>query len=561
MFDFMFDAISTFHAFGFMFGGLIMIAIGGGLLAWWVSWRVRSVRVRGRIVGVKSTGERRTDEEWYEDYQDSAAVEADQKDFDELKADFVADFKKNPVKTSFMSVMMVVLAMVPFLFFGIGAWFAYDFLSIKAGGYKTTGTVSSYETTYDSDSGTMYYPVVSFKDNQGRGHSVKDRLGTGSEPYSRGEKVQVYYDPNDPERFVIDSFWRYMGFAFAFMGISSVFLVVMFLALFNILSDKELKGKPAQKRREIAKIKHNHYINQHYTPIYEFRGPGGEMIRAEGYDDATNWLADKLPGREVPLMVIRNKKTGEVNVKKPGKMLLVIGLIFLLPGMFLMKIAFSQLSWSLGSMAVVLGGIGFIAFKLRTALKDKADVIKEIKDDFKNFDLAEIRKIEVKKSPRAGYEMTPPEIRERLRALDRNTLIGVPFVLLFGIGIMVGGYALFKDMNNLSGKAMIAQGEVVDLRSRSDSDGGYTYYPVVEYHTISGETARFEGKTGSNPPMHKVGNRVMVLYDPERPSKAIIDHGIMNWLPSLGLMLLGALMVFHSLKWLVGIMGRARRVL
>ncbi len=555
MFDFFFDAFTTFHAVAFLFGAFLFLAIGGGLIAWWVSWRVRSIRVKGRIVAVKETGTRRSDAEWAEQYSQEAAA---QKEEIESRPGFfegmLPDFKKNPFKTAGAYLLVLVFVCMPFGFFGIGAWFAYDYINLTTTGYEVKAKVVDYETTYDSESGTMYYPVVLFEDHRGRSHRLKDKLGTGSRSFSTGSEVDVFYDPDDPAHFTIRSFWRYMGFAFAFMGISSIFIIIMGLAVFGKF-DSGGPRDPEARRRAIAKLKRKHYANQYYTPVYQFNGPNGQVIRAEGHDDTDNWLVNKLPGTQVKLMVVPGKD-GTFKVKRPGKILLIFGLIFAASGLFVLNFSLSQLSWSFGSFAAILGMLGFAGYKMRGLLALRHD------KDFRSFLDAKkgIKDIKIETAPQTGgYEMTPQEIRERLKVVDRQAVLAVPVLIIFGIGLMFGGYALFKDMNNLSGIAMVAQGEIVGSNSRSSSEGGYTYYPVVAFKALDGRKYTFEGKTGSSPPMFDVGDKVMVLYDPDRPEKAIIDHGWLNWLPSLGLMLLGALMVFWALRLSTGAIARSRR--
>jgi hypothetical protein len=42
------------------------------------------------------------------------------------------------------------------------------------------------------------------------------------------------------------------------------------------------------------------------------------------------------------------------------------------------------------------------------------------------------------------------------------------------------------------------------------TDGDSVYRPVVEYAAPSGQTVRFTGSVGSNPPSHQVGELVNV---------------------------------------------------
>jgi len=63
-------------------------------------------------------------------------------------------------------------------------------------------------------------------------------------------------------------------------------------------------------------------------------------------------------------------------------------------------------------------------------------------------------------------------------------------------------------------------GTVVDLVYETSSDHGSAYYPVVRFASPSGDSVTIRSRTGSNPPSHRVGDRIEVLYDPANPAHA-----------------------------------------
>lgn len=85
----------------------------------------------------------------------------------------------------------------------------------------------------------------------------------------------------------------------------------------------------------------------------------------------------------------------------------------------------------------------------------------------------------------------------------------MPVTILTGLGLMAGAYFLYKDMNDLLRRALPAQGQVIQIVGRPDSDG-VMYYP--------------------------------------------------DWLPALGLGLAGLWLTLWSFKVLTGIVYRARRI-
>jgi translation initiation factor IF-1 len=95
------------------------------------------------------------------------------------------------------------------------------------------------------------------------------------------------------------------------------------------------------------------------------------------------------------------------------------------------------------------------------------------------------------------------------------------FSLLGGVFLAIGlfqvvGAAAFKS------KAESAEGVVVEIERRSDSDGS-SYYPIVRFTPKNGEEIEFTGGIGSSPPSFKTGQKVKVLYDPRNPESARID--------------------------------------
>jgi len=551
MIDFLFDGFKAYNMIGFFIGGLIMALIGGLIAGDWIYWRMKSTKVKGRIVAIRSSGVRRDDAAWEKEYK-GINPDADPEGLENFAEHFVEDFKKNPKKAIGRNFLMLIFVFVPVLFFGFGAYTAYDFLALKASGVQTTAVVSKIES-YDSDDGTMYTVFVRFDDSEGIEREVRDRLSTGGKAsYKEDERLTVYYDRDNPEHMIIDDFWHYMVFALMFMGISSIFIIVFFGGLFFKLAD----GGDVTKghNRKVGKIKRQHYSNQHYTAIYEYRDADGQMVQAEGRT-ATNWLADKVPGATMTLM-IRPDRPDEAET--PGIMMPVFGLVFLLPGLFLIGMAVSQMEFNPATILLLLAGAGFTGWKIKGTIIPKEQ--RESKEEFAAR-RAEKRKLKKEKKKKDGYIMTAAEIRERMVFLDRQALITVPIVMLFSILIIAGGFHLLNQMQGFSERGVRVDGEVAGIDSRRSSDGDTMYYAVVSFTTAEGQKVRFDDKAGGSSPLYRAGDRVKVLYDGTDPTEAIIDRGMFNWVLPYGLIGLGMLMAWWSLRTLAGINQRARRVL
>jgi hypothetical protein len=91
-------------------------------------------------------------------------------------------------------------------------------------------------------------------------------------------------------------------------------------------------------------------------------------------------------------------------------------------------------------------------------------------------------------------------------------------------------------------------GVVVDTVSRPHRDsetGAVTFYiyPLVEYTTVGGTVLRVELPEGSTSPVYKVGDEVIILYNPANPRDARIDStssGLMMWITPGVTFLVGA---------------------
>jgi uncharacterized protein DUF3592 len=104
--------------------------------------------------------------------------------------------------------------------------------------------------------------------------------------------------------------------------------------------------------------------------------------------------------------------------------------------------------------------------------------------------------------------------------------LAIPFFLLAGVGLVLLGGHLRKQTESFLERAVPAAGVVVDMVANHSGDTT-TYAPVVVFEH-DGQTYRFKDSVGSNPPSHRMGEAVRVLYDPARPGDARIDRGRWN---------------------------------
>ena len=110
---------------------------------------------------------------------------------------------------------------------------------------ETIGTVVDIivETHYDSEDGFehTYYPVIEYKVGD-RTITKKSNIGQGSSKYTVGQQIEICYNPNDVEEFIIkgDTSSDLMGKLFIALG--SVAVAVAFFASFKKLADSPKSG-------------------------------------------------------------------------------------------------------------------------------------------------------------------------------------------------------------------------------------------------------------------------------------------------------------------------------
>ncbi len=123
-------------------------------------------------------------------------------------------------------------------------------------------------------------------------------------------------------------------------------------------------------------------------------------------------------------------------------------------------------------------------------------------------------------------------------------LIGVIFALLGVVQLLVGGIIFYFDFS-FKQSAQKTQGTVVEIVSHSGSKSGTQYYPVIEFRNETGQRYTFESDWGSSGPEHRIGDPVMVIYDPKDPSDAKLDGW--NELILIGSIFGGIGLVFGSI--------------
>ena len=144
----------------------------------------------------------------------------------------------------------------------------------------------------------------------------------------------------------------------------------------------------------------------------------------------------------------------------------------------------------------------------------------------------------------------------RLNSLWPGLLI---FLAASGILICAGIYTSLKT-SNFETHASRAAGRVIEnVPAMKMGETEANYYPKIEFETARGEGITVILNSGSNSPAFEVGQRVILLYDPQKPTHVEIDNFWSLWLLTMALSGIGAVFALIGGGMLIYEIRRRRR--
>lgn len=264
-----------------------------------------------------------------------------------------------------------------------------------------------------------------------------------------------------------------------------------------------------------------------HIPVYRYTSADGQSHVAKS-DTGSGWLRGKETGRVVPLMISAHNPTQAREAR--SHLLDLVGIVFVVPGVVFGYVALTAYPITLMTWIMAAGMLLYIGERGYRVLipKGKRLSIEEWKKQHNigqtTLDLSNVKPIETLVS---APEVAQARLRQSQSYKKVVPILAAVAVLLLGIGVFQS-----LRISRLEAQGLRAQGQVVRLNSEHGSgSGGSTYYPVVRFRTQTNSTVEFKDSVGTNPPSHRTGDKVTVLYLPGDPQRqAIIDRGfVLNW--------------------------------
>ena len=149
-----------------------------------------------------------------------------------------------------------------------------------------------------------------------------------------------------------------------------------------------------------------------------------------------------------------------------------------------------------------------------------------------------------------GYSTT-----KNIPLTKRTGVIAAVVLGLMGVAFAAVGVAWWQGTRSFVQTAERTEGTVVELlerQSTSRSSNGrrstsISFSPVVEYTDHQGKQHKHYSTTSTNPPMYSVGDKVPMLFDPNRPAVAKIDHWVNLYLAPIVFTVLGAVFLLVTI--------------
>ena len=123
------------------------------------------------------------------------------------------------------------------IFSGVGGAFLYYSSDFVANANEVSGIVVDVSVNRN-DGTTTYKPTVSYVDLNGVKQTGQTFLSSSGYNFPRGSKINILYDPRDPSRIRMNSWFSLWGFPMVFLGVGLLLALIALIVALRIKKKK-----------------------------------------------------------------------------------------------------------------------------------------------------------------------------------------------------------------------------------------------------------------------------------------------------------------------------------
>jgi hypothetical protein len=208
-----------------------------------------------------------------------------------------------------------VFSLVGILLLGGASLWVYATQRFISKAEKATGTVVEMVPARSSKGGTTWSPVVEFTTPEGKSVRLRPSFSSSPPAYDVGEKVEVFYRPEAPEKAKLDGFFAlYLGpiilggVGFIFFSVGSV---MRWVAVLQERKEDDLRqnGLPVQTQVQAVRLNTSLAVNGRnpFQVVTQWLDPGSGKIRV--FHSANLWFdpTSYAQGREITVFLDRKR--------------------------------------------------------------------------------------------------------------------------------------------------------------------------------------------------------------------------------------------------------------
>lgn len=169
--------------------------------------------------------------------------------------------------------LFYIFALIGAIIFLVALFVIKSELNVVRNGIETTGVVIDQSVSKSSDGDYFYHPIIQFNTEDNREITFRSPEGGSQSRFYLGEKINVIYLPNDPQRATINNFLGLYGAGTILSVFGLVFASTGFIPLYFIrrraTRDQRLKRDGMPINVKISEIIINSNISFNHRSPYQ----------------------------------------------------------------------------------------------------------------------------------------------------------------------------------------------------------------------------------------------------------------------------------------------------